>query len=278
MDCNFDELIVSQKIFNTMNDVDSHIYLNYGFYANFSCTTEHNYGLLAIENVNQNTLKNNYNSLGNLRHDLNNDHVIDNNDNVGIYGGICQPTAASMAIRYMTLRGDITYTPQLNNDPLDIDNVFYEISYDYISVGWQGNGAIRTMCASALNSFFDTVNSNYVASYQTTDLLSLLSNAYEDSIPLIGHFSGDDGSHAVTISGYYAKHITYTDDTLPLEDYELPDYDFYEYYVAINTGWVDTIYDWQNYYGSTIPQWLYDNNYSYINLNDLEGVTYICEE
>lgn len=52
-------------------------------------------------------------------------------------------------------------------------------------------------------------------------------------------------------------------------------YNFYEYYVVVNDGWNDTQQDWE-LYPVTFPMELYYKNYSYININDLDGVTFIC--
>ncbi len=278
-----DEYNYQSLILDTMDDVDDYIEWRYGSYPDFSYTTEHNYGLLAIQNIDQTTLKDNYNNLGNLRHDLNHDNIINNYDNVGFdfYNntdvGICQPTAVTMAIRYMISRGDITYTPQLNNDPYDQLNTFYDVAYAYIQCGWSGGSAPRLMCQLALEELFYSYSSNYASCYTETNLMYHISNAFDNYLPAIAHISDNEGhSHAMTIAGYYTKHITYLDDSAPVEPEDYPEVELYINYLAVNTGWVDTVYWWNNI-NSEIPLSLYEANYSFVDVNYLDGVTCICE-
>lgn len=170
--------------------------------------------MLATQNVEQSTLKNNYNSLGNLRIDLNNDGIINDYDNLDpSNAGICQPTAVAMALRYMVLNNTFSYSNHINNDQLDINNVFYEVVEKYIGQGWTGGSASRPLCSSSLNAIFDANNYDYNASYQSSNLLSYILTIQNSQLPSIGHISYGTTGHAVTIVGYETFHITYIDDT-----------------------------------------------------------------
>ncbi|MBR6072104.1 MAG: hypothetical protein IKP77_04645 [Acholeplasmatales bacterium] len=263
--------------FNTMDDVDDYIEWRFGSYPNFYYTTEHNYALLATQNIHQSTLRDDYNRLGNLMHDLNHDNIINDYDKIGLTSGICQPTAVTMAIRYMVSTGDIVYSPQLNNNIYDSMNVFYDVTNAYIQCGWTGGSAPREYCCYYLNTLFDNYNVNYYASYTTTNFVSVLSTAYNNCLPAIAHITSSNGvGHAMTIAGYYIKHIYYIDDSAPVEEEDYPEVDLDLCFVGVNNGMIDTLDDWANVNG-VLPPSLYENNYSFFNVELLSGVTYICE-
>ena len=105
----------------------------------------------------------------------------------------------------------------------------------------------------------------------------ILSTAFDNYLPAVAHISDNEGgAHAMTIAGYYTKHIHYLDDSEQCEEWDYPEVELDIHYVAVNTGWVDTVSYWNNITGP-IPLWLYEDNYSFVNVNFLDGVTYICE-
>lgn len=269
VDKDADESTVSQMIFDTMQDVDNYLYSVYGNKENYSLHTMHNYGALSLINVSQTTLKTNYNSLGELRFDRNDDGKLDLYDNLDLNNeGICQPTAVAMALKYMYVRGLIDYTPRLNDNKRDINNVFYEVVDAYLQNGWQGAGAHRSLCSASMNTFFQCNGANFNATYTTSDLMDRIDEAYESRIPAIGHITGDDGGHAVTICGYYTKQVRYKENVFWWSIDQTIDINF----IIINTGWVNAN---MPEYGGGASQEDYDRNYSYIALSDLAGVTYI---
>lgn len=191
IDRGVDTSTISSMIFNTMTDVDNYINQKYSSYSNYSLTTYHNYGLLSTFNVNQTTLGSNYNGLIN-KHDLNGDKIIDSNDNLNLSEGICQPTAVTMALRYMVLRGDLSYTPKLNNNTLDEQNIFYDVVSAYIKNNWKGGGAKRETCYKSINTYFKNLNLKFNAKYYTKNILKYIDLSYENQIPAVGHIKGDD--------------------------------------------------------------------------------------
>lgn len=269
VDKDADETTISQMIYNTMQDVDDYVYSIYGDKQDYSMQTMHNYGVLSLINVSQTTLKTNYNSLGDLRFDRNDDGKLDLYDNLDLYNeGICQPTAVSMALKYMYVRGLIDYTPRLNDNKRDINNIFYEVVDAYLQNGWQGAGAARSLCPVSMNTFFQCNGANFNASYTTSNLLDRINEAYESRLPAIGHITGNDSGHAVTICGYYTKQVTYKEKVLWWWNEQTVDINF----IVINTGWVNAN---MPEYGGGASEDEYDRNYSYIELKDLAGVTYI---
>lgn len=257
---------VEDKIFETEEDIEASIYNQYGSEQDFSFRYEDKTGVLSVKNVKQDTLKINYNGLGPLRHDLNGDNIINDLDNVGPKGeGICQPTAVAMALRYMVYRKNVTYVPRLSSDSLDINNVFYEVAEAYISNGWTGGGAERSLCRKSLNTFFEKNNLNYEADYSTVNLLYFIESSHAKSVPAIGHIVGSDGAHAVTICGFFTIKIFYT------QQWTHSNMVIIQRYAVINTGWKDS--NLPDSGGSTLEE--YYINYSYIDIEDLFAVTYI---
>lgn len=120
-----EELYFGNKIFNTMDELDDYLadYYDYGW--DYTCTTTNNYGVLSTQNLNQSNMYHPYNLLGDLRFDLNNDNIINNNDNIG--GGICQLIAVTTLLRYLINRFNLNYTPRINNDLTNPINVFYDV-------------------------------------------------------------------------------------------------------------------------------------------------------
>lgn len=255
----------SDKIFDTEENIEQYLINLYGDKENFSFSYEDKTGVLSIRNVRQRSLKEKYNSLGNKRYDLNKDNVIDDNDNFSAEAGVCQPTAAAMVLRYLALCNTISYEPKLNSDLKDINNVFYEILYDYINNGWDGDGALRSLCKKSLNSFFDRNNINFKAYYSSVNLLYFIESSHAKSIPAIGHIESKNGGHAVAIGGFFTIKVKYSGNWL--EGNVLKIYR----YAVITTGWTD----------STLPDVGagsledYYSNYSYIDVEDLAGITYI---
>lgn len=269
VDKDTDEATVSQMIYNTMQDVDNYVYSVYGNKTDYSMQTTHNYGVLSLINVSQTTLKTNYNSLGDLRFDRNDDGKLDLSDNLDLKNeGICQPTAVSMALKFMYVRGLIDYTPRLSDNKRDINNIFYEVVDAYLQNGWQGAGAARSLCPASMNTFFKRNGANFNATYTTSNLMDRIDAAYESGMPAIGHITGDDGGHAVTICGYYTKQVKYREKVLWWWNDKTVNINF----IVINTGWVNAN---MPEYGGSVPDGEYERNYSYIELKDLAGVTYI---
>ena len=265
-----DEASVYEKIYNTKKDVDDYIYSLYGNKTDYSMQTTHNYGALSLINVSQATLRANYNSLGDLRFDRNKDNKIDSSDNLDLKNeGICQPTAVSMALKFMFVRGLIDYTPRLNDNKRDINNIFYEVVDAYLQNGWKGAGAERSLCPASMNKFFEHNGINFNATYTTSNLMDRIDAAYGSSLPAIGHIDGDNNEgHAVTICGYYTKQVKYKEKVLWWWNDKTVNINF----IVINTGWVNAN---MPEYGGGASQEDYDRNYSYIELKDLAGVTYI---
>lgn len=269
VDKDADQATVSEKIYNTMSDVDNYVYSIYGNKKDYSMETTHNFGVLSLINVNQTTLKDNYNSLGDLRFDLNKDGKLDIYDNLDLKNeGICQPTAVSMALKFMYVRGLFDYTARLYDDKRNINNIFYEVVDAYIQNGWGGAGASRSLCHKSMNTFFKDKGCNYSATYTTSNIMDRIDEAYENSLPAIGHIDGDDGGHAVSICGYYTKQVEYKEKVLWWWNDKIVNINF----IVINTGWVNAN---MPEYGGSVPDGEYDRNYSYIELKDLVGVTYI---
>lgn len=258
-----DNATVYEMIYNTETDINNYLYNKYGSYRNYSLSTSHYYGFLSVNNYNQSTLRDNYNALGSLRHDLNGDGVINNYDNVGMYEGICQPTAVSMALRYMAKRNDITFST-------DINDVFYAVAGEYIDNGWTGGGAPRSLCYTSLNSFYYDNSFDYTAQYTESDILNYIDISYNNTLPAIAHISGDNGGHAVSTCGYFIKNVSYSVKVLR---WYVP-VNLHFTYVAINTGWTDSgMPD-----SGTSNMTVYNKNYSYIDLSNIAAVTYISEQ
>lgn len=263
------DVTIEEKIFDTMNDVDNYLNNKYLTYNNYKLTTSHNYGVLAVKNINQTTLGNKYNNLD-FKNDLNNDMIIDSKDNLDLNNGICQPVAVTMALRYMVYRNVYSYNMKVNSNTLDEINIFYDIVNSYIKNDWSGGGASRDKCYKSINIYFDNLNVDYKAEYFTNNLMTYVDLSYNNKIPAIAHISGSNGGHAVTICGYYTKTITYQKQVLWWTSNESITYNF----LSITTGWYDSV---EKISIQTSSTW-YENNYSYIDVNDLDGITYIKEE
>lgn len=124
------------------------------------------------------------------------------------------------------------------------------------------------LCFTSLNSYFDTFDMDYSASYQTSNILSYIKSAFNNRMPCIGHINGDNGGHAVGICGYFIKTVKYYED-----EKSSPSTDTY-YFISITTGWFtsdDTV-------SSILPDGWYENNFSYIDVTNLAGITYIEED
>lgn len=253
---------IQEMIFDTMTDVDTYLNNLYSSKTNYTLTTSHNYGVLSKLNINQTRLGAKYNNLTN-KHDLNGDGKINSDDNLNLADGICQPVAVTMSLRYMVLRDKYSYTPTINTNALDEINIFYDVVESYISNGWKGGGAARSLCYQSINDYFNTLNVKFSASYYTSDLMTYIDASYEKQIPAIGHISGDDGGHAVSICGYYVKTVTYTKQVLWWTETETKIYNF----IVINDGWTTT--------DTTYPEGWYEDTYSFIDVSNLTGVTYI---
>lgn len=258
-----DTSTIHTKIMDTRNQVERRVIEEYGSYDDFSFKYEDLTGSLAVVNVSQFNLKNNYNNLEKKMHDLNSDNVINNLDKIGS-NGICQPTAVSMSIRYMVITGSVSYNPRLSSDPLDINNVFYEVVDSYIANGWRGGAAERKLCKNAFNTFFQKNNINLSASYHTTNLLFFVESSNYKRCPAIGHISDANEGHAVTICGYYTIRVKYSTKLYNNIEKCLR-------FAIINDGWDES------YMPDTggMTQETYDKNYSYINIDDLDAITYI---
>ena len=262
---NQDNLPLNDIIMNTMDDVNNYFY---GLYDVISIETDHNYALLNIYNIDQDDLKYEYNNLNDLRYDLNNDGYISDADNLGHNDqGICQPVAATMALKYMVQTHKYEYTPFINSNPLDKINIFYDLVGTYIDLGWTGGGALRESCEDYLNAYFDKVDADYDARYLYGNILGYIEDSYNNSLPCIGHISSDNGGHAVTICGYYKKTIEYNKKILFFNQKATA----IHYIVAINSGW-ETV---EEFSGIEVPMSWYNANYSYIDLNNLIGITCI---
>lgn len=266
---NADNAYIHDMIFDSMSDVDNHLNGMYSKKTNYHLSTDHNYAVLATDNINQLTLGDKYNELP-IIHDLNKDGVIDSNDKLRTDQGICQPIAVTMALRYMKLKKMFSYVPKVNSNELDEINILYDVVSAYISNGWQGGGATREMCYKSINKFFENIGSDYRANYYNKDMILYLDAGYENYIPLIGHITGDDGGHAVTIAGYVKKTVTYEDRFL----WRMNNYNLKFYYAIINTGW----YDSPKLETMFIPDGWYENNYSYIDMKNMAGITYIYKQ
>lgn len=265
---------ISDLIYQNMNLLNDSIYEKYSDKYNIIISDEHNYGALSLWNINQNDLKSWYNALGDKR--INRDFfpIINDLDNIGLNGGICQPTAVSMALRYMVKKGFISYTPTVTTDQYDIYNVFYEVVKAYIDGDWGGSGAERTDCPNYINNFFQNNNiENYVANYigliLSSSFLSLIEESYNNYLPVIGHLSLNDSGHAVTICGYITKCISFTN----IDNDTSERVDVREHYAIVNDGW----YSVQPQTGSFASS-LYYENYSYVNIADFVGLTVILSE
>lgn len=222
---------------------------------------------MTVRNVDQNTLKNYYNNLGGLKHDLNHDGTINDYDKIDRYNeGICQPTAVSMALQYMVWREEISYIPKLDSDQLNIHNIFYEVADAYIDNNWGGAGAHRSNCYKYINTFFANNNLNYQAYYNNgiNNLEYIHSAFFDDHRPCIGHIKGDDGFHAVSICGYFTAVVKYTDIYNVNQKIEIN-------YICINDGWEDTLMPDSG--GASMEQ--FNSNFSFIEESSLESVTYI---
>lgn len=259
---NDDELEVNEKILNDLDDLDQFINSYFDVYDSYSYSLIKN-DPIDVLNSSQTTLKNYYNNLGNNRFDLNGDKVIDKKDNLGQNGGICQPTAVAMLLQYMTYSNKISYYPRLNSTSTNINTVFYEVVDAYISNGWEGSGASRNLCFASLNTFFIRNNIYYSAKYSTKNLFSLISNSYKETMPLIGHITEDSSGHAVVISGYITAKIDYEYTDHGETYYDTSTWNF----AVINTWWSDVKY------GNINSQ--YYTNYSFIDVDFLDAVTYI---
>ena len=265
---------VSDLIYQDLDILENVIYEKYSDKYNVVISTEHSYGALLLWNTNQTDLKKWYNALGDKR--INRDLLptINDLDNIGLNGGICQPTAVSMVLRYMIIKDYISYTPTITTETDDVYNVFYEVVKAYINEGWGGSGADRADCPEYINKFF---SNNNIYDYQADYLGALLSglyltyidNAYNDYLPVIGHLYVNDSGHAVTICGYITKCITYTNSI----DITAEKTIIKEHYAIINDGW----YTVEPQTGS-FPLSLYYENYSYVNINDFVGLTVILKE
>lgn len=268
-DQNVDEATISDMIYNTMSDVDYYVSSIYGTKTDFSMETMHNYGALSLINVNQTTLKNNYNNLGNLRFDRNHDGKLDVLDNLDLNNeGICQPTAVSMALKFMYKRELFDYTPRINEDKKNINNIFYEVVDAYIQNGWEGSVATRALCSASINTFFRDKRCNYSATYITGNFIDSLDIAFEKGLPAIGHINGGNIGHAVSICGYFTKKVKYKEKVLWWWNDKNVDIHF----IIINTGFVDANMPEDS---GGVSKEEYEKNYSYIELKDLAGVTYI---
>ena len=151
-------------IYNAREDIEDELKSKYGE-NNVRISYEVLTPYLSLANVNQTTLRDYYNNLGDKKHDLDRNHVITDKDKIGLEEGVCQPTAVSMALEYMVRREKISYTPKLNSNSLDINNIFYDVVKAYIENDWRGGAAISGKCYQALNSYFQNNNINYEASY-----------------------------------------------------------------------------------------------------------------
>lgn len=264
-----DGTTISEMIYNNMSEVDNYINSLYGNKDSFLITTLHNYGVLSITNVDQSRLKAEYNALGNSKLDLNSDHKIDDYDKLDRSGkGICQPTAVTMALKYMYVRSLFDYTPRVNNDKNDVKNIFYEVVDAYIQNKWKGSDAERKMCSASLNTFFKNHNSAYKATYTTSGLLNKIDGSYDLGLPSIAHISSSSLGHAVTICGYYIKRVTYLEDPNKTNSKKTIDMNF----IVINTGWEDANIE-EN--GGVFSNEEYEKNYSYIELKNIDAITYI---
>lgn len=261
---------------DTMQDVDNYIYSNYGNNINFRLSTYHNYGLLSTINYSQTTLNRNYNNLGNLRFDINGDRVIDYNDNIGAdfgKGGTCQPVAVSIAFKYMVMRGNMNYYPRLYPDKRDINNIFYEVIDAYIFNGWNGGTSLIFNCYKYINTFFQLNNIQYNATFTTFNILDRIEESYNTQIPAIGHIQTLTSGHAVAICGYVVKRIEYDIDISDGFGFSFMHISEDLTFVAVNTGWTDS--GMPEYGSASMKQ--YNDNYSYIDLKNINAITYIKE-
>ncbi len=258
-----DETYDNYPIFDTYSELVQSMNEAYDYLNNYYLTCDSTYAMLSIINFDQTDLRDSYNLLGDMRFDLNNDGIINDNDNLGQTGGICQPTACATALKYMIDRNLLSYTPRISNDYTNINDIFYEVVDRYISNGWGGNGSLTSLAVSSLNDFFTDINSSYTATLTTSNYLSNIRTAFSNRLPCIGHLSlNSTDNHAVTICGYYIMtvHYTYWSNDITLD---FP-------YLIINDGW-----NTSGYSTGSNTQEVFDANFSYISLNYLYSLTYI---
>lgn len=262
-----DNSTIAEELFDKEEDIDNYLIGIYSNNTNFELITEQTYGNLSTLNVSQSALKEKYNDLTFMYYDLNGDGIINENDKIGDYG-ICQPTAVSIALRYMVSREMYTYFPKIENDRTDVFNIFYDVLGAYIDCGWNGGGAPQNTCYDKINTYFENIhNTDFIADFYTNDYLNRILETYDKQIPAIGHISGSDGGHAVVIAGVITKVVKYTRNVLWWEETEVKTFN----YAVVNDGWYTV--EESLYY----PMDVYYKNYSYLDVSDLDGITIISE-
>lgn len=257
-----DSSTISEMLINTYDEIDLKIKNEYKVTSNIE--TLHRYGALGVYNIDQEYLKNWYNNLGDERFDLNYDSKLDENDNLGNEGGICQPTAVTMVLTYLARRGDLIYDETFFSDLGDCRNVFYCVVEAYSYLNWCGSGASTSDCYKAFNQFFINHNNPYLSKYTTSNMIDHINTSYENKIPSVAHISGSNGGHAVSVCGYYIKKFQYQKQVLWWTEQKEETL----YYLIVNDGWKNVII--KNNITNN-----YTENYSFINLNDIKGITYI---
>lgn len=272
---------IREKIFETKDKVDEYIKKQYGSKTNFAFTTTHNVGVLSTRNADSWWLTYKYNNMlewssVNNKLDLNRDGVINSKDDLGKENSICSPTAAAIIMRYLVLVGKINYTPRIKYDlngsltdsPTDVFNVFYELVDSYISCGWQGSATTSQVELDSMNHFLKKNNSSLTMNFSNKNMIDKIKSNFDRGLPCVGHIVSEnsDVGHTFTIAGYYTKEITYTEKVFLITQSKKVNLHF----LVINTGWTDSTMGDSG--GSTQEE--YDENYSYVLLDDVYNITY----
>ncbi len=257
------------KIYNTSSDSDTEIIERYSMYSNVSISTEQ-YLLLSCVNYSQQDIAQYYDNLGNKRLDLNNDGLINNNDNLDLVNGFCQPTAVAIALRYAYMWTDFDYDEDLDLNKNDINNVFYEVAQAYKYNGWTGGGFNRVNCKNCLNTIFSNNNNDYCAKYATSQstIYNQIVASYNQNFPIIAHITSTNGAcgHAVAVCGYRIINVNYySGGTKHTEKIK---------YAIVNDTWYSSgMSDGPGGISSSV----FALNYSFIEMTDIDAVTYVEE-
>lgn len=272
---------VRSMMFDSMEDVDLYVKSQYETKKDFKFITTHNLGVLSTRNVDSWWLTFTYNnkldwSSVNNKFDLNHDNVINSQDDLGKNTSICSPTAAAILMRYLVLREKISYSPRIKYDlngaftdnQTDVFNVFYELVDSYIINGWQGSEASESVELNAMNHFLKRNNSGLKMNLTNKNMLDYIDSNFNRGLPCIGHIVKKNSNigHTFTIAGYYTKEVTYTEKNFLITQTKKVKLHF----LVINDGWSDSTMGDSG--GSTQEE--YNNNYSYILLDNVYSITY----